>query len=139
MGGSVTHPPVSAQRALDLRRACENGLLFARSQVRLCVADHVESETGGMLRQRWAGIPLARKLSLLFGTAFLLTISVTLVFPWIQMTALDEQAMLLEAKRVASISYQAVDLHHPSWIPAQEALEKRWWSRMSAISASPTC
>jgi signal transduction histidine kinase len=69
---------------------------------------------------------LARKISLLFGAAVLLTIAVTLAFPWLQMTALDEQAMLVQARQVATSAYQAADLREPDWRGAQAQLERRW-------------
>ncbi len=75
---------------------------------------------------RWIRVSLARKISLLFGTAVLLIIAVTLLFPWLQMTALDQQAMLLQAKRVASAAYQSVELHQPDWSSAQTQLDQRW-------------
>ncbi len=79
-----------------------------------------------MGRHHWFRRSLAWKISLLFGTSVLLIIIVTLVFPWLQMTALNEQAILLQAKRVASVAYQAVDLREPSWIAAQARLRERW-------------
>ena len=45
-------------------------------------------------------IPLARKISLLFGSAVLLVIAVTLAFPMLQMTGLHQQAMLLRRVRL---------------------------------------
>lgn len=79
-----------------------------------------------MLRLNWFKGSLARKISLLFGTAVLMTIGVTLVFPWFQMTALNEQAMLLQAKRIAAAALQAVDLHDADFRAAQEQLSRRW-------------
>jgi signal transduction histidine kinase len=79
-----------------------------------------------MIRRRWWPISLARKLSLLFGTAVLLTIAVTLLFPWLQMSALSEQAVLLQAKRIAFTAYQAVDLRQSDWAAAQRQLENVW-------------
>lgn len=79
-----------------------------------------------MLGANWLKISLARKISLLFGAAVLLTIGVTLAFPWLQMTFLDKQAMLLQAKRVATSAYQAVDLHQPDWFTSQQRLEETW-------------
>ena len=79
-----------------------------------------------MIRRRWWPISLARKLSLLFGTAVLLTIAVTLLFPGLQMSALSEQAVLLQAKRIAFTAYQAIDLHQPDWGAAQRELENLW-------------
>jgi signal transduction histidine kinase len=79
-----------------------------------------------MQPQKWFRVSLARKISLRFGTAVLLTITVTLFFPWLQMTALNEQALLLQAKRVASTASQVVDLHEPEWVVAQTQLAKRW-------------
>ena len=79
-----------------------------------------------MQPQRWFRVSLARKISLLFGTAVLLTIGVTLAFPWFQMTALSDQAMLLQAKQAAAIAFQAVDLHRPDWDAAQRQLDEQW-------------
>lgn len=79
-----------------------------------------------MQPRKWFRVSLARKISLRFGTAVLLTIGVTLFFPWLQMTALNEQTLLLQAKRVASTASQAVDLNEPDWIAAQAQLAKRW-------------
>lgn len=79
-----------------------------------------------MHRRRWWPISLARKLSILFGTAVLLTIAVTLVFPWLHMSALNEQAMLLQAKRIAFAAYQSVDLRQPDWAAAQDRLSQLW-------------
>jgi len=79
-----------------------------------------------MHHRRWWPIPLARKLSLLFGAAALLTIVVTLLFPWLHMSAMNEQAMLLQAKRIALAAFQAVDLYQPDWVKAQQELERIW-------------
>lgn len=79
-----------------------------------------------MRRSRWLTTSLARKISLLFGAAVLLTIGVTLLFPWQQMTALHEQALLLQAKGIASAAFQAVDLHQHDWQAAQAKLARRW-------------
>lgn len=72
-------------------------------------------------------------MSLLFGAAVLMTIMVTLFFPWLQMSALAEQAMLFQAKRVASSAYQAVDLQVPSWARAREQLGRQWNSIASDL------
>ena len=69
---------------------------------------------------------MARKISLLLGTAVLLTIAVTLIFPWLQMSALNEEAMLTDAKLVATAAYLSADLHAPDWGVAQAQLEQRW-------------
>ncbi len=79
-----------------------------------------------MLRRRWLQVSLARKVSLLFGTAVLLTIIATLAFPWLHMTNLNEEAMLTQAKWVASAVYQAVDLRQPDWGQTQARLDRRW-------------
>ncbi|UCE58204.1 MAG: HAMP domain-containing protein [Phycisphaerales bacterium] len=79
-----------------------------------------------MRLRSWLQVSLAQKVSVLFGTAVLLTITVTLLFPWLQMTALDEEAMLMEANWLASAAYQAVDLESPDWADAQLKLERRW-------------
>jgi signal transduction histidine kinase len=76
--------------------------------------------------RRGLRILLAHKISLLCGTAVLLVIAVTLWSPWLQMTALNRQAMLLQAKRVAGAAYQSVDLRRPDWSAAQSELERRW-------------
>jgi len=79
-----------------------------------------------MRRRGLHQVPLARKISLLFGAAVLLTIAVTLFFPWLQMTALNEHALLLHAERVAGAAYQAVELRDADWQVAQEQLEQIW-------------
>ncbi len=79
-----------------------------------------------MRRKGWLRVSLARKISLLFSAAVLLTISVTLLFPWLQMTALDETAMLTQANWVAATAHQAVDLHGSNWSAAQMRLDRRW-------------
>lgn len=79
-----------------------------------------------MRRRSWFRVSLARKVSLLFGTAVLLIIAVTLIFPRFQMNALNEQAMLLQAQRIASAAYQAVDLHEPDWQAVQVQLDRQW-------------
>jgi signal transduction histidine kinase len=79
-----------------------------------------------MPKPRWLTVSLARKISLLFGTAVLLTIIATLAFPWRQMTLLDEQAILQRARQVAQAAYLAVDITQPNWDAVQEALNERW-------------
>ncbi len=79
-----------------------------------------------MDRPRGLRMSLARKISLLFGAAVLLTIAVTLFFPWLHMAALNEQATLLQAKRVASTAFQAVDLREPNWESSKAQLRQRW-------------
>ncbi len=74
----------------------------------------------------WYQVSLARKISLLFGAAVLLTISATLLFPWLQMSALNDEAMLMRATAVATAAYGAVDLHTPNWQNARAQLERRW-------------
>lgn len=92
-----------------------------------------------MLRSNWLKISLARKISLLFGTAVLLTIGVTLVFPWMQMSALNDDRLLVRANRVATAAYLTVDLHAPDWDAAQAQLEQRWplLVRELGLSAQP--
>lgn len=82
--------------------------------------------TTSMSPIRWLRSSLARKISLLFGSAVLLIIVVTLLFPWLQMTALNEQAMLLQAKRVAAAAYLRVDLQQPNWMVADAKLAQQW-------------
>ncbi len=74
----------------------------------------------------WLWTSLARKVSILFGVAVLATILVTLAFPWMQMSALNQQVVLLQAKRAAGTVFQAVDLHQPDWGVLQDELERRW-------------
>ncbi len=69
---------------------------------------------------------LARKVSVLFGTAVLLTISVTLAFPWLHMTNLNQEALLTQARWSASIAAQAVDLQEPDWGKLQAELDRKW-------------
>lgn len=82
-------------------------------------------------------VSLARKICLLFGTAVLLTITVTLAYPWLQMNALDEQAMLMRAMLVASTAYEAVDLQQRDWANAQAALEARWPTCVRELGVPP--
>jgi signal transduction histidine kinase len=93
--------------------------------------------TGGMVLPRWVVGSLARKISLLFGAAVLLTIVVTLAFPRLQMNALNEHALLLEAKQVASIAHQTVDLGQHDWTAAQEQLLRHWPSLARELALSP--
>ena len=92
-----------------------------------------------MARRRWYHIPLARRISLLFGTAVLLTIAATLVFPWTQMTKLNQQAMLLQAQRIAAAARQAVDLHNPDWLDLQLQLERGWPDLVHELNLPPRC
>ncbi|MFQ5414418.1 MAG: ATP-binding protein [Phycisphaerae bacterium] len=79
-----------------------------------------------MRRPRWLYIALARKMSLLFGAAVLLTIIATLTFPWLQMTKLHTQTLLLQAQRIASVARRTVDLRTPDWRAAERELRARW-------------
>ncbi|MBU0718795.1 MAG: HAMP domain-containing histidine kinase [Planctomycetes bacterium] len=79
-----------------------------------------------MWRQGRYHISLARKISLLFGTAVLLTISATLIFPQLHMGNLNEQQLLMQAKWAASCAALAVDLQEPDWEKAQAQLDQRW-------------
>src|SRR3972149_4828019 len=71
-------------------------------------------------------LSLARKISLLFGAAVLLTIAATLLFPWLHMTALNEQSLLWQAKRVAAAAYLTADLHQPDWRVTDQKLDRAW-------------
>jgi len=75
---------------------------------------------------RRLGTSLARKISLLFGAAVLLTIAATLLFPWLHMNALNEQSLLWEARRVAGAAYLSVDLQRGDWAAAREQLDRKW-------------
>ena len=79
-----------------------------------------------MKRRGWLTVSLARKISLLFGTAVLLTIAATLLFPWLQMTWLDDQALLMKANWVATTAYLSVDIDGPDWHSAQQELTRSW-------------
>jgi len=82
-------------------------------------------------------VSLAKKISLLFGSAVLLTIAATLSFPWQQMTALREEAMLLRAKRVATAARQAVELTDPDWGRAQARLDELWPALVQRLDVPP--
>ncbi len=71
-------------------------------------------------------LPLARKISILFGTAVLLTIGVTLTFPFIQMSALNLEASLMQAQGIATSATLLTDLDQPDWGIAQRELDARW-------------
>lgn len=93
-----------------------------------------------MAPREWLRHSLARKLSLLFGTAILLIIGVTLVFPWLHMAALNEQALLLQARRIAGAALETADLEVDDWSPVQRDLARRWWwtaKRLSLPSTPP--
>jgi len=75
---------------------------------------------------RKLNIALARKISLLFGIAVLAVITVTLSFPWLQLNAQNEQAMLWQARRVAGMMYLAVDLRPLDWSKARARLDQIW-------------
>lgn len=90
-----------------------------------------------MSATQWLRGSLARKISLLFGTAVLLIITVTLFFPWLQMTALNEQALLLQAKRVAAAAYQRIDIHQPDWIRANAKLAQLWPGLVRELGLPP--
>lgn len=79
-----------------------------------------------MFPGNWIRVSLARKLSLLFGTAILLILSATLVFPRLHMEALNEQAMLMQAKRVAGVAYQLVDSPLNNWTAENAEVRERW-------------
>lgn len=69
---------------------------------------------------------LAQKISILFGTVVLCIIAVTLIFPWLQMGALDEQAMLLRARQVALAVMQTFDVRASDWVDLQRRIDERW-------------
>ncbi len=89
-----------------------------------------------MRRKNWLRGSLARKLSLLFGAAVLMTIAAALAFPWQQMTALNEQAMLLRARLVATAVAHAVDLYAPDWGDSQRQLETLWPTLSEEVDVS---
>jgi len=91
----------------------------------------------GMRQRKWLRGSLARKLSLLFGAAVLVTIAATLAFPWQQMTALNEQAMLLRARLVATTVAESVDLSAPDWGAAQRRLDLLWPKLAEELDGSP--
>ena len=78
-------------------------------------------------------LPLARKVCLLFGTSVLLTIIVTLAFPWMQMGFLNKQALLVDAKRIATVAGLSVDLQQPDWQHLQDELYRVWPVRARAF------
>lgn len=83
-------------------------------------------------------VSLARKISLLFGTAVLLIIGVTLLFPWLQMNWLDEEAMLMQAHWVATAALQAAEPLGPDWSAAQAEVRRRWPALVRQTGLPPT-
>ena len=71
-------------------------------------------------------LPLARKISIMFGTAVLLTIGVTLAFPFMQMNALSLEASLMQAQGIATAATILADVEQPDWNAAQAQLDARW-------------
>lgn len=71
-------------------------------------------------------ISLAKKISLLFGSAVLLVITATLLFPWQQMTALNRQVFFERGKQMAQAVVMTVDLNRSDWVAAQEELDRCW-------------
>jgi len=92
-----------------------------------------------MQRAGWLTVSLARKISVLFGTAVLLTIVVTLLFPWLQMRWLGEQALLMQANWVATAAYQAADVHGQDWPAAQEQLRRHWPVLVDELGVPSVC
>ncbi|MCO6438115.1 MAG: HAMP domain-containing histidine kinase [Phycisphaerae bacterium] len=92
-----------------------------------------------MAGTRLVNFSLARKFILLFGSAVLLTIAVTLLFPFVQMNNLDVEAMLMQANWVATSAYQSVDLRQPDWVAAQALLEARWPTMVEQFGLPPRC
>ncbi len=82
---------------------------------------------------------LARKISLLFGSAVLLTICATLLFPLIQMNNLDSETLLMQASWSAGTAYQAVDLRQPDWDAAQRRLEAQWPNLAKELGIPSSC
>ena len=79
------------------------------------------------MRRSWRiNVSLARKISLLFGTAVLLTIVATLAFPWLQLKHWYHEALLQEARRIATATRGAVDLTNPNWTLVQGRLDQTW-------------
>jgi len=68
----------------------------------------------------------------------MLTICVTLVFPWLHMTNLNEQALLMQARGVANAAFEAVDLRQPNWDVARRRLEQRWPQLVRDLGLPPT-
>lgn len=69
---------------------------------------------------------LARKISLLFGGSVLLVITVTLWSPSVQMAALTEQTVLLQARAIAAAVVQSTDLRQPDWTALHRELALKW-------------
>ncbi len=70
---------------------------------------------------------LSRKITLLFSGAVLLTIVVTLAFPWIQMSVLTEQTLRIRAEQIATIAFRFVfEVGGQDWADAQALLRERW-------------
>lgn len=80
---------------------------------------------------------LARKISILFGSAVLAIIAVTLTFPWLQMKGLDEQTLFLQAKRTATVALQSVNLRSDDWAAVNNALAAQWPVLAAQLSMEP--
>lgn len=66
-------------------------------------------------------------MTLLFGAAVLLTLVVTLTFPWIQMADLSDQVLRRRAEQIASIAFDYVfDVGSADWPAAESRLGERW-------------
>jgi signal transduction histidine kinase len=90
------------------------------------------------MRQRLQiSISLARKVSILFGTAVLLVIAVTLLFPYLQMEALNVHSLLWQAKRITSLAHQSVNIHEEDWASLQQQLELRWPALVRDLGVDP--
>lgn len=92
-----------------------------------------------MPNTRLVNFSLARKFILLFGSAVLLTIVVTLLFPFVQMNNLDVEAMLMQANWVATAAHQAADLRQPDWAEAQALLDARWPTLAAQFGLPAAC
>lgn len=91
-----------------------------------------------MHRPRWLKTSLARKVSLLLGSAVLLTIVATLLFPSLQMSALSGQVFALRAQAIAQAVANTVDLQDSDWGRARHELQARWPDVSRRLGLSPT-
>ncbi|RJP35789.1 MAG: sensor histidine kinase [Phycisphaerales bacterium] len=75
---------------------------------------------------RWKA-SLSRRMTLLFGGAVVVIVVVTLVFPTVMMRAQNDNALRLQASRVAQIGYDhLLDVGGSDWQEPQRLLAERW-------------
>lgn len=69
---------------------------------------------------------LGRRIIITYGSAVLVTIAVSLGFPWIQLRLLTEQVARVRAEGAAALALQFLDPNNPDWRDANQRLQTRW-------------